>query len=241
MPHCSVAAEDCGPVTLNITATLVPVLSGGKLADITKFAYAVGQVIKQAVARANRFARKSAPAFSRSKDDDEDKHQPGKLYRILEDAASLEFCSVDELAVLSKGKDPYRLDTAAGHRLGRWCADLIERFLPPEAQIHLRGLQFLLASAADVRRPDGSLYINTLETWRWLTETAMKAVRWLLYVPSTELLTSEMRPRNYISRPTTRWSPSAAMEKESSFQTSLKQCPASLRPRSRSFNLTGSS
>jgi hypothetical protein len=166
--------------TLNVTSPFVPVLSGGKLADITPFADAIGQVIAQAVTRANRSARRSVP--SRSKSDDEN-YQPGKLHRTLESAAELEFCSADDLTVLSKGKDPYRLDTASGHRLGRWCALLIERFLAPEARIHLRGFHYLLASAADVTRPDGSRYINSDAMWEWLADTAMKAARWLGYVP----------------------------------------------------------
>jgi hypothetical protein len=168
--------------TLNVTSPFVPVLSGGKLADITPFADAIGTAITQAVTRAQRSARRSAPASPRSKSIDEN-HQPGKLHRILEEAAKLEFCHADELTVLSKAKDPYRLDTATGHRLGRWCADLIERFLPPQATIHLRGFHYLLASAADVTRPDGSRYINSDAMWEWLADTAMKAARWLGYVP----------------------------------------------------------
>jgi hypothetical protein len=172
---------------LNITSPFVPVLSGGKLADFTPFADAIGQVIEQAVTRAQRSARRSALG-SRSKSNDEDKHQPGKLHRVLENAAELEFCSADELTVLSKGKDPYRLDTASGHRLGRWCADLIERFLAPDTKIHLRGFHYLLSSAADVTRPDGSRYINSDAVWEWLADTAMKAARWLGYVPFTRIV-----------------------------------------------------
>jgi hypothetical protein len=173
---------------LNITAPFVPVLSGGKLADITPFADAIGKVIEQAVAKAQRSARKK----SRSNTDaNKEHHEPGKLHRILERAAEREFCSTDELAVLSK--DPYRLDSPAGHQLGAWCARMIERFLAPEAKVHLRGLHYLLASAADVRRPDGSLYINTDAMWSWLTETAMKPARWLGYVPF-ERIVDERNP-----------------------------------------------
>jgi hypothetical protein len=178
---------------LNITSPFVPVLSGGKLADFTPFADAIEQVIEQAVTRAQRSARRSALG-SRSKSNDEDKHQPGKLHRVLEDAAELEFCSADELTVLSKGKDPYRLDTASGHRMGRWCAQMIERFLAPDTKIHLRGFHYLLASAADVTRPDGSRYINSDAVWEWLADTAMKAARWLGYVPFTRIVDERNAP-----------------------------------------------
>jgi hypothetical protein len=158
----------------------VPVLSGGKLADITPFAYAIKQVVEQAVARARRCTRESGPVNATSKDNED--RETGKLHCILEDATRFDLCSADELTVLSTDKDPYRLDTASGHRLGRWCAQMIDRFLPANAKIHLRGLHYLLASAGDVTRPEGDRYINTNEMWRWLTESAMKAARWLGYV-----------------------------------------------------------
>jgi hypothetical protein len=147
-------------------------------------------VIEQAVSRAQRSTRK--PASVKSKDDEN--HQPGKLHRILEEATELEFYSADELTVLSKGKDPYRLDTAAGHRLGHWCADLIEQFLAPGARIHLRGFHYLLTSAADVTRPDGSRYVNSDVMWEWLADTAMKAARWLGYVPFTRIVDERNAP-----------------------------------------------
>jgi hypothetical protein len=176
--------------TLNITSPFVPVLSGGKLADITPFADAIRQVIEQAVTRAQRSARRSAPTHSKN---DNDK-KPGKLHQILEAAAELESCSADELTVLSKAKDPYRLDTASGHRLGRWCADLIERFLAPEAKIHLRGLHYLLTVSADVTRPDGARYINSEAIWEWLADTAMKAARWLGYVRFERIIDERNAP-----------------------------------------------
>jgi hypothetical protein len=167
---------------LSLTVPHMPVLSGGKLADITPFARAIGHAVTQAVTRAQRSARRqsSRPKASAK---DEDKHQSGKLHRILEASAERESCDADELTVLSKGKDPYRLDTAAGHRLGRWCAALIQRFLAPEARIHLRGFHYVLASAADVTRPDGSRYVNSDAMWEWFSDIAMKAARWLGYVP----------------------------------------------------------
>ena len=178
--------------TVNITAPYVPVLSGGKLPDIAPFADAIGQAVEQAVTRARRCTRKPAPANATSKHDE--KHETGRLHRILEDATCFELCNADELTVLSKDKDPYRLDTASGHRLGRWCARMIDRFLAPNARIHLRGLHYLLASAADVTRPDGERYINTDEMWRWLTETAIKAARWLGYVAFERIVDERNAP-----------------------------------------------
>ena len=137
-------------------------------------------------------ALKSASTNATGKDDE--KHQTGKLHRILENATSFELCSADELTVLSKDKDPYRLDTNSNHKQGRWCAQMIERFLAAHAKIHLRGLHYLLASHGDVTRPDGERYINTDEMWRWLTETAIKAARWLGYVPFERIVDERNGP-----------------------------------------------
>ncbi len=178
--------------TLNITTPFVPVLSGGKLADINPFADAIKQAVEQAVTRARRCTRKTAPTNATGTDDEE--HETGRLHKILEDATCFELCNADELTVLSKDKDPYRLDTASGHRLGRWCAQMIERFLAADAKIHLRGLHYLLASSGDLTRPDGKRYINNDEMWRWLTETAIKAARWLGYVPFERIVDERNAP-----------------------------------------------
>jgi hypothetical protein len=46
----------------------------------------------------------------------------GPLRRVLEQAAEEYGFSLDDLTVLSTQKDPYRLDTPAGHRDGAWLA-----------------------------------------------------------------------------------------------------------------------
>jgi hypothetical protein len=156
------------------------------------FADAIKQAVEQAVTRARRCTRKTAPTNATGTDDEE--HETGRLHKILEDATCFELCNADELTVLSKDKDPYRLDTASGHRLGRWCAQMIEQFLAADAKIHLRGLHYLLASPGDLTRPDGKRYINTDEMWRWLTETAIKAARWLGYVPFERIVDERNAP-----------------------------------------------
>jgi DNA topoisomerase VI subunit B len=78
----------------------------------------------------------------------------------------------DKLTVLSN--DPYRQDTTTGHANGLWLKAQLARFLPGDARIHLRGVHYLLVSAADVRLPDGSLYVSNEKCWRWLQEKAAK-------------------------------------------------------------------
>jgi hypothetical protein len=88
---------------------------------------------------------------------------------------------LSHMTVLEAHADPFRLDTPARHRDGRWLADAIADLIPEDRRLHLRGLHYLLVIAAIIR-PDGSPYANNEETWLWLEKVA-KAARWLGYVP----------------------------------------------------------
>ena len=57
----------------------------------------------------------------------------GKLRAVVEKAASKTKTSLAALTVLSTAVDPYRLDTDAGHRDGRWVA---EQLNCPGKKIH---------------------------------------------------------------------------------------------------------
>jgi hypothetical protein len=90
--------------------------------------------------------------------------------------------SLGELTVLAPQRDPYRLDTPAMHRDGRWLAEQIAR-LAVKKVIHLRGLHYVLVAAADAIKPDGTPYVNSDADWTWLSEGAAKVARWLGYIP----------------------------------------------------------
>jgi hypothetical protein len=97
--------------------------------------------------------------------------------------------------VLAVQRDPYRLDTPAGHRDGAWLAQLVSRLLGDSGTIHLRGLHYLLVAGADVIRADNGLpYTNTEENWLYLTEDAAKAARWLGYVPFERIVDERNAP-----------------------------------------------
>jgi hypothetical protein len=87
-----------------------------------------------------------------------------------------------DLTVLSPQADPYRFDTKAGHRDGRWFAEQVERFLPGGGTIHLRGQHYRISAPGTILKPDGKPYINDGDNWAFL-EKASKAARWLLYLP----------------------------------------------------------
>jgi hypothetical protein len=85
---------------------------------------------------------------------------------------------MSSLTVLAPQNDPFRVDTPAGHRDGRWLADTLDG-LGITGQRHLRGLHYILIGQP---KPNGEPYANTDRDWLWLASVA-KAARWLKYVP----------------------------------------------------------
>jgi len=75
----------------------------------------------------------------------------GALRSVLEKACSKTGVRLDDLTVLSTRVDPYRLDTDAGHRDGRWIAEQLDRLVAPGKKIHWRGLHYLLVSTTGLR------------------------------------------------------------------------------------------
>jgi hypothetical protein len=85
----------------------------------------------------------------------------GKLHAEIA-AAAQSGLSITRLTFLSPRLDPYRRDTTDGHRAGRWFVDQVA-LLPVDKKIHLRGLFCRIVTAGDIRRPDGSPFINDLD------------------------------------------------------------------------------
>jgi hypothetical protein len=106
----------------------------------------------------------------------------GPLRQVLEEAALDEGCSMKDLTVLSPQVDPFRIDTPAMHRDGRWLADVAATL--GGQRIHLRGLHYMVLGQT---RPDGSAYVNDEANWLWLSEQAGKPARWLGYIPFDQI------------------------------------------------------
>jgi hypothetical protein len=106
----------------------------------------------------------------------------GILRRRLERARQQLGCSLDDLTVLGHRVDPYRLDTPAGHRDGQWVATHFQRLIT-SGRTHWRGLHYALVAHGRIRKPDGAIYRNTDDDWKWLSEDAGKHARWLGYIP----------------------------------------------------------
>ena len=104
----------------------------------------------------------------------------GSLREILAAACEESGRSMRELTVLKL--DPYRYDTPKNHALGAWFAQQVERFVPEDEQIHIRGLHYLISSSNDARKIGNALYVNNDDNWDFLNDASYPA-RWLGYVP----------------------------------------------------------
>jgi hypothetical protein len=107
----------------------------------------------------------------------------GALRRILEAACEKTKACLSDLTVLSTQIDPYRIDTATGHRDGAWLAEQLAKFYGPTKTAHWRGLHYTIVADGAVKKPDGAIYQNIDDDWQWLITAPAKAARWLGYVP----------------------------------------------------------
>jgi hypothetical protein len=112
----------------------------------------------------------------------------GVLRSVLEKACAKTGASLGELTVLSAQIDPYRLDTEARHRDGRWVAERLDQLVARGRQIHWRALHYILVSTTSLVKPNGEPYKNIDEDWTWLVEVAGKAARWLGYIPFERII-----------------------------------------------------
>jgi hypothetical protein len=107
----------------------------------------------------------------------------GVLRSIIENARDEHGFSLTQLTVLSIQVDPYRIDTASGHRDGAWVAQQLNRLVARGMKIHWRGLHYVIVAKGNLRKPNGEVFRNTNDDWEWLSSVAGKAARWLGYVP----------------------------------------------------------
>jgi hypothetical protein len=105
------------------------------------------------------------------------------LRATLEVAMAQDRLTMKDLTVLAPQRDPFRVDTPAGHRDGRWFKDVAERALELKGSdsIHLRGCHYA-ALSMEATKPNGQRYANSEEDWDWMQSKAAKAGRWLRYV-----------------------------------------------------------
>ncbi len=118
-------------------------------------------------------------------------HGGGKLRRALEDATAGGGYTMNDLTVLDKANDPFRVDTPARHRDGEWLATTAATLGLGDRTVHLRGLHYMLIGQP---KPDGTPYANTEKDWLWLAEDAAKAARFLNYMPFGQIVDQRNTP-----------------------------------------------
>jgi hypothetical protein len=112
----------------------------------------------------------------------------GILRQILESACEEYQASLSDLTVLSAQVDPYRIDTAAGHRDGAWLAEQLVGLYGPAQRAHWRGLHYAIVANGKIRKPNGEVYENNDDDWEWLITNPAKAARWLGYIPFNRII-----------------------------------------------------
>jgi hypothetical protein len=117
----------------------------------------------------------------------------GPLRQLLKVTAGHHGLRLKDLTVLANQHDPFRTDTPAGHRDGTWLAQALwDLGLRDTAQsIHLRGIHYAVIGRP---KPNGRPYTNTHKNWKWLSETAGKAARWLGYVAFDQIVDHRNTP-----------------------------------------------
>jgi hypothetical protein len=109
---------------------------------------------------------------------------PGALAEFFADQSEESGYPADRLTVLSKERDPFRLDTPGRRRDAEWFAERFERYFADREECHLREIHYVLATTVPpILRPDGLPYRNEYEDWRWLLHKPAKAARWFGLVP----------------------------------------------------------
>jgi hypothetical protein len=109
------------------------------------------------------------------------------LDEILRDAVTAEGCTLDEMTVLGKDKDPYRSNTPAKMRDAKWVGEQVARFAP-NRRIHIRGLHYLIVAAGNVKKPNGEVYCNTEKDYDDFLNPACCWARWLGVVPIPQIV-----------------------------------------------------
>jgi excisionase family DNA binding protein len=111
---------------------------------------------------------------------EESEGQCGVLRQVIAKAARENRLGLEDLS-LSRERDPYRLDTPAEHRNGKWLKEQIDQFVPPNKTIHLRGLFYAIVASGRITKPDGAVFVNDYANYEFLKNAAEPA-RWLGYV-----------------------------------------------------------
>jgi hypothetical protein len=65
-------------------------------------------------------------------------------------------------------RDPYRLDTPAEQRNGKWFKEMVDEFVRPDKTIHVRGLFYAIVSSGRINLPTGASFVNEFDSYEFL-------------------------------------------------------------------------
>jgi hypothetical protein len=110
---------------------------------------------------------------------DESDGQCGVLRQEITLATRGNRYGLDDLSL--SDRDPYRIDTPAEQRNGKWFKEMVDQFVPANKTIHIRGLFYALVSSDRIKLPSGASFVNNSDCYDFLKNAAEPA-RWLGYV-----------------------------------------------------------
>lgn len=97
-----------------------------------------------------------------------------------------------DLTVLTSDNDPYRCDTPGARAAAEWFLEQYQRFYSGRT-CHLHGLHYRCIAVGDIFKPNGDVYENTFNDWKWLNGASMYA-RWLGLVPFDRIVDHKNSP-----------------------------------------------
>ncbi len=118
-------------IRVHVTSPFIPILSAGKLPNLSVFSEEISEAIRLAF---NRDRQRLPPDPSEPKPPPKEvtprpvpAGPTGTLGKRIAAEVAAGTGALDELTVLSVTNDPYRLDNENGHKNGKWFADQVKR------------------------------------------------------------------------------------------------------------------
>lgn len=107
--------------------------------------------------------------------------------RANQDRKRGEKLTVKDFLVLAPGNDPFYADAPGTREKGEWFANLWRKHKGGEPTVHVRALHYALVGLVNtdepVRMPNGKVYENTIQCWKFL-ELAGKYARYNCLLPA---------------------------------------------------------
>lgn len=107
-------------------------------------------------------------------------------YELIKREAKKHKLSVKDLLVLSPNNDPFYVGSKGQMEKAKFFAKCYKQMGSPD-KVHIRRVHYWLVSRSDVKKPDGSRYLNTEKDWSFLTMCA-KYARYAELVPVENMI-----------------------------------------------------